>query len=221
MLVSTSPLRVLIADDHEIARFALVQWLSAEAEANTSIAAIESVETGQQVFAKILDSSEPHISFLIIDLDMPDISGIEVIRQLRAKEWSKPIMVVSGSHIATVRDVLEAGANAFISKQEGQQTFLDGVRFILDNPESVWLSPATHRAMMLAESLLKRTNLTTAEQNILRLINLPGKDIADALGIAESTVKKHLWNIFQKLGISSRHEAIDFAVRVGLLTSRR
>jgi DNA-binding NarL/FixJ family response regulator len=73
---------------------------------------------------------------------------------------------------------------------------------------------------MLSESMLKKADLTPAEQNVLRHIKRSNKEIADELNIAESTVKKHLWSIFQKLGIASRYDAIAFAVEAGLILSR-
>ncbi|MFY7999495.1 MAG: LuxR C-terminal-related transcriptional regulator [Candidatus Kapaibacteriota bacterium] len=160
------------------------------------------------------------IDMLIIDLDLPDMTGLEAITILRSEGWQKPILVISGSYIGTAKDALAVGANGFLSKQEPQDIFLEGFRFIVQNPHSQWVSPQTHRQIMLSESMLKKADLTPAEQNVLRHIKRSNKEIADELNIAESTVKKHLWSIFQKLGIASRYDAIAFAVEAGLILSR-
>jgi DNA-binding NarL/FixJ family response regulator len=218
-----SPLHIVVADDHEIARFALVQWLRDEQERSAAtIADVVAVASCQKALETIRASlgGDNAIGMLIIDLDLPDMTGLEAIKILRAEGWQKPILVISGSYVGTAKDALAAGANGFLSKQEHQDIFLEGFRFIVQNPHSQWVSPQAHRQIMLAETLLKKADLTPAEQNVLRHIKRSNKEIADELGIAESTVKKHLWSIFQKLGIASRYDAITFAVEAGLIIAR-
>jgi DNA-binding NarL/FixJ family response regulator len=184
-----------------------------------SVAAV--VSTGRQALDRIVLSPDAAaINFLILDLDMPDMTGLEVIKTLRTKAWKHPILTISGSHLATARDVLAAGANGFISKEEGQPVFAEAVRFLASSPTRTWLSPATHRQLLHTEQLLKKAGLTPAEQAVMRLAKLSNKEIADTLSISESTVKKHFWSIFQKLGISSRYDAITLAIEAGLIASR-
>jgi two-component system nitrate/nitrite response regulator NarL len=223
MISPITPLRVLVADDHDIARFALVQWLRDEQERRAdTIADVIAVATCREALETIRAAlgKDNAVDMLIIDLDLPDMTGLEAITILRSEGWQKPILVISGSYIGTAKDALAAGANGFLSKQEAQDVFLEGFRFIAQNPHSQWVSPQTHRQIMLSESMLKKADLTPAEQNVLRHIKRSNKEIADELNIAESTVKKHLWSIFQKLGIASRYDAIAFAVEAGLILSR-
>jgi NarL family two-component system response regulator YdfI len=225
-----SLLHILVADDHDVARFALVQWLCDEqtrglqagSETNVPIADVLAVSTCQNAIDTIraLLGKAHAIGMLIIDLDFPDMTGLDAIKILRADGWHEPILVISGSHIGTARDVLAAGANGFVSKQESQEVFIEGVRFLVENPSANWLSPQTHRQLMHSDALLKKADLTPTEQNVLRFIKRSNKEIAEELGIAESTVKKHLWSIFQKLGIASRYDAISFAVEAGLIVAR-
>lgn len=215
-------LRVLVADDHEIARYALAQWLREEQERSATITDIMAVATCQKAIQTIrtLEGKNDPIDMLIIDLDLPDMTGLDAIKLLRSEGWRKPIMVISGSYIGTAKDAIAAGANAFLSKQEPQEVFLEGFRFVAQNPDAQWVSPQAHRQMMHSDALLKKADLTPTEQSVLRLVKLSNKEIADELGIAESTVKKHLWNIFQKLGITSRYDAITFALEAGLILAR-
>lgn len=216
------PFNILIADDHDIARFALLQWLNDEKARGSLITDVRAVPTAHEALATIRASlgNADSVDMLVIDLDMPDMTGLEAITILRAEGWQKPILVISGSHIGTAKDALSVGASGFISKQESQEFFLEGIRFLAENPYSQWVSPQTHRQIMHSDALLKKANLTPAEQNVLRCIKLSNKEIAEKLGITESTVKKHLWSIFQKLGITSRYDAISFAVNAGLIVAR-
>ena len=234
MIPSIAPLRILVADDHDIARFALQQWLNDEKARGSLIADVRAVPTATEAIAIIraslgavlgaslsasLDNTDS-VDMLVIDLDMPDMTGLKAITILRAEGWKQPILVISGSHIGTVKDALAAGASGFISKQESQTIFLEGIRFLAQNPHAQWVSPIAHRQLMRSDAILKKADLTPAEQNVLRLIKLSNKEIAEKLDITESTVKKHLWSIFQKLGIASRYDAIAFAVDAGLIVAR-
>lgn len=217
------PLHIIVADDHEIARFALMQWLRDERERDAAtIAEVVAVASCQKALETIRTSlgKDNAIDMLIIDLDLPDMTGLEAIKILRSEGWLKPILVISGSYIGTAKDALAAGANGFLSKQEHQDVFLEGFRFIVQNPHSQWVSPQTHRQIMHSEAVLKKANLTPTEENVLRHIKLSNKEIAEKLGSTESTVKKHLWSIFQKLGIASRYDAITFAIEAGLIVAR-
>jgi DNA-binding NarL/FixJ family response regulator len=220
---SILPVRVLVADDHDIARFALVQWLRDEQQRdNSAIADVVAVASCRLAIETIRASlgTAKAIDMLIIDLDLPDMTGLEAITILRADNWQQPILVISGSYVGTAKDALAVGANGFLSKQEPQDVFLEGFRFVAQNPGAQWVSPQTHRQIMVTEALLKKADLTPAEANVLRHIKLANKEIAEKLGITESTVKKHLWSIFQKLGIASRYDAIAFAIEAGLILSR-
>lgn len=175
--------------------------------------------TGGQALALVrsASSSAEPVSFLVIDVQLPDVSGLVVVKTLREEGFEGTILMVSGSNRADMYDVLESGANGFFSKEDDHTVFLEAFIWLLENPDGTWLTPATHRRMLYAEKKLKSVGITNAERNVLRCITLSNKEIADKLGISESTVKKHLWSIFQKLGIESRQQALEFAVSAQLL----
>jgi two-component system nitrate/nitrite response regulator NarL len=154
---------------------------------------------------------------IVIDIDLPDMLGIEVIRALRNDGFSGTILVVSGSNRADIYDILDSGANGYVSKEAEHTVFIEAVLWLLEHPTETWLPPALHRRMLQSDRILQKSGITPAERNILRFVALSNKEIADKLNISESTVKKHLWSIFQKLGIDSRQEAHEFAVSSQLL----
>lgn len=214
--MSDNSIRIFITDDHEMARFALTTWI--EADTNTpSVVVVGTASCGNDTLKIIAGIA---VDILLIDIDLPDTSGLEVTKQLRAMGFTTNILCMSGSHLASSQDVINAGANGFVSKEESHAVFLEGIRWIAVNADSVWLSPYWHRQAMKSDNLLSQSHLTPAERNVLRHIRLSNKEIATELNLSESTVKNHLWSIYQKLGISSRREASDFALRTGIIPSR-
>ncbi len=199
-----------------MARFALKAWL----ESDTGTPALRVCGTASNGKDTLRQLPESGADIALVDIDLPDMTGIEIIREARTSGFTKPILAMSGSNTASLHDVLTNGANGFVSKTEGNEHFVDAIRFVAEHPTEKWLSPSAHRQMMLSQNLLEKSGLTPAEISILRHINFSNKEIAETLNLSESTVKNHLWSIFQKIGISSRHEALEFAVKSGLIAAR-
>lgn len=214
--MASDSILIFVTDDHEMARFALMMWI----EADTGLPDVRVVGTALRGGETLKALAGIEVDMLVIDIDLPDMTGLEVAKQLRANGFTKNILCMSGSHLASPHDVLSAGANGFVSKEEPPTVFLEGIRWIASNPGSFWLSPHWHRQSMKSDYLLSQVHLTPAERTVLRHIRLSNKEIADELGLSESTIKNHLQNIYQKLGISSRREASDFAIRVGIIAPR-
>jgi two-component system nitrate/nitrite response regulator NarL len=217
--VNSSPYHILITDDHEVTRFGLLQWIRISLKNHEPQPRFSDVGTGAQALAlvrSVQDSTHP-VTMIVIDIDLPDMLGIEVIRALRNDGFSGTILVVSGSNRADIYDILDSGANGYVSKEAEHTVFIEAVLWLLEHPTETWLPPALHRRMLQSDRILQKSGITPAERNILRFVALSNKEIADKLNISESTVKKHLWSIFQKLGIDSRQEAHEFAVSSQLL----
>ncbi len=210
---------ILITDDHAVTRFGFLQWIRLLLKDTHPDSLFNDVGTGAEALAFVRsekDSDFP-VTMLIIDVDLPDMLGIDVIRTLRHEGFEGTILVVSGSNRTDIYEILDSGANGFVSKEQEHTVFLDAVKWLLEHPSEIWLTPTLHRRMLQSEKVLHKVGITTAERNVLRFIALTNKEIGERLAISESTVKKHLWNIFQKLGVESRQEAQEFAVSAQLL----
>ncbi len=231
-------IRTFIVDDHAVIRFALEAWAqktseqaNAEAVAASAsgvltstaaeIVVVGSADNGTDAL-RLIPEAQPNV--LLIDLQLPDMQGTEVIRQLRASGWDKqklPILLMTGMETAQVKDILASGANGYLSKQESSETFIAALRHIVKYPLDVWLNPAVAKQMLSAEKAFQEAGITAAEKNVLRLIRLSNEEIGELLGISKGTVKNHVANIFQKLGITEREEAVQFAVKTGLIPRLR
>ncbi len=215
----TDSIKVFVVDDHEVIRFALEAWTTSASISGTSevITVVGSAANGADAL-RLVPETQPNV--LLIDLQLPDMLGTDVIRQLRENGWDAQklrAIVMTGLETASVKEILASGANGYLSKQESSETFLAAIRHIATHPSEVWLNPTVAKQMLAIEKAIYETGITTAEKNVLRLIRLSNEEIGELLTISKGTVKNHIANIFQKLGITTREEAVTFAIKVGLI----
>ena len=206
------PIRVLIADDHEMVRKGIRSWLEAE----TDIEVIDDLERGKDIIPK-MEILKPDV--LLLDLHFPDVHGLDIIRSLRAKGNTIPILVMTGYEKQRAKAVLEAGANGFISKEESKERILEAVRWAGRKEEGMWVSPAAAQEAIQSDKAIALADLTKTELKVLSLIERSNSQIAEKLFLSEGTVKNHISNIYSKLGVTSRREASTWARKQGILES--
>ncbi len=207
--------QVLIADDHPIVRSGIRTELSRHQEFEIVGEAV----TGDQVLEW---ATKAKIDVVILDINMPGLKTLEVIKRLRKSYPATKILVVTAyTDKGTVTGILNAGAEGFITKDEDPYVIPDAIRSILKGKN--WLGPV---ASTLIVKRLKepRTNqgnslLTDREITVLRLIanGLTTKEIANQIGMAERTVEFHITNIYEKVGVNSRASAVNWAKEKGLI----
>ena len=207
-----NPIRVIIADDHEMVRKGIRSWLDAEAD----IEVIDDLERGKDIIPK-MEILLPDV--LLIDLHFPDIHGLDVIRSLRAKGNPTPILVMTGYEKQRAKAVLEAGANGFISKEESKERVIEAVRWAARKEDGMWISPVAAQEAIQADKAIALTELTKTELKVLSLIERSNTQIAEKLFLSEGTVKNHISNIYSKLGVTNRREASTWARKQGILES--
>jgi DNA-binding NarL/FixJ family response regulator len=212
-------IRVLVADDHAIFREGLRQLLEAEDD----IAVVGEASNGTECVA-LVSKLKPDI--LVLDLKMPDRDGLAVLSELGGKESKVKTIVLTASE--EERDYVEAvrrGARGIALKQAASELLLDGIRQV--HRGEMWIDQRVAADVMKAMTQPstapgdRRQLLTEREQDIVRLVlqGFRNKEIAGKLSISEQTVKNHLHNIFDKLGVSDRLELALYALHHKLVQS--
>jgi len=210
----TAPLRILIADDHELVRRGLRALLSSKpgwvvcAEAATGRAAIAMAE-----------KHRPNV--VVMDIAMPELNGLEAIRSI-SKALPKTEFVVLSVHYSEqlVKDVIEAGAHAYVLKSDADLELVLAVE-ALASQRSFFTASATD---IILDGALKKDSipvglsprrLTSREREIIQLIaeGRSNKEVADVLSISTKTAETHRANLMRKLGLHSAADVVRYAVR--------
>jgi two-component system, NarL family, response regulator len=151
----------------------------------------------------------------LLDLRMPVMEGVEVVRRIREIDpRARVIVLTTYDTDEEISRALKAGAKAYVLKDISAENLIGCIRDVLAG--KTYLAPAA--AAKLAEGVT-HVQLTPREMSALRLMadGKANKEIAGALGISERTVKTHLGHLFEKLGVTSRTEAVKVATRRGLV----
>jgi DNA-binding NarL/FixJ family response regulator len=212
-------MRILVADDHSLFRDGLVSLLEA---ANLDV--VGQVGDGEAAIEAAL-RLRPDV--VLMDLNMPGIGGLEALRRLRA-EWPtvQVVMLTVSEEQADLVAAVQSGARGYLLKHLKADEFLDMLHG-LERGEAAMSRQTTARLMsgmtQLSRSASDPVNLTEREAELLRLLaeGLSNKSIAQKLSLSENTVKYHLKNILQKLGVHNRTEAATQAIRMGLTKPNR
>ncbi len=207
-------LRVLLADDHTL----IFEAVALALEGAKDLEIVACAESGSQVLP-LVRQTKPDL--VVLDLRMPGVDGLTCLRQLRERFPDVKTAVLSGLDLdETVEAALEAGANAFISKTIDPAELPDALRRAATEP--VPQAEAIGRGVTRTGSAVDETGLTERELAVLCALAQAqsNREIARSLWLAEQTVKFHLTNIYRKLDVHSRTEAVHWAYRHGLLESQ-
>jgi len=200
--------RVLVVDDHALLRTGVANIINQEAGLRVVAEAGNGVEA--------LDAFERHRpDVTLLDLRMPVMEGVEVVRRIRQIDpQARVIVLTTYDTDDEIERALKAGAKAYVLKDISADDLVACIRDVLAG--KTYLAPAA--AAKLAEGVT-RVQLTPREMATLRLMadGKANKEIASQLDISERTVKTHLGHLFEKLGVTSRTEAIKVATRRGLV----
>lgn len=205
---ASDALTILIADDHPIVR----EGLRALIETQADMDVIAESANGQEAVEKF-SSLQPDVSLL--DLRMPLMNGIQALLAIR-QEWPGARAAIMSSYQSEedVYCALHAGALGYVLKDSSLENLIQCIHTVADGRMWVPASIGAKLAKRVADE-----ELTNRESEVLNLMGLgkSNREIASALKIAESTVKVHVTHILEKLKASGRAEAINIAVRRGLL----
>ncbi len=211
---------VVLADDHPLLREALRNILEKEVDFEI----VGDAGDGEEA-VRLATELVPCV--VIMDISMPKMSGLEAIRQIKAKCPEIGILVLTvhddSEHIL---GILEAGAAGYLTKAVFGKEVVQAVRAVatgetvLSSSVSQQLIKHALRHMTKPVSLDKSDRITSRELEILRLAahGMSNRDIAERLCLSLRTVKGYLQEIFSKLSVASRTEAVIIALRSGILT---
>ena len=213
-------IRVLVADDHPAFREGLTRLLAEEGDIEV-VAEAGDGEEAVELASELL----PDIA--VIDVSMPKINGIEATRRIKAACPATAILIVSAyGYESYVLGAVEAGAAGYLVKNVRVRELVSAIRAVHAG-ETVLDPQAAHRVFSRLSHTRGMTRvgetapqLHQREMEVLRLAagGMSNKEIAQELAISVRTVQTHMVNIFGKLGVGSRTEAVLHALREGWLT---
>jgi DNA-binding NarL/FixJ family response regulator len=202
-------LKVVVADDHGL----MVEAVRIALHGRPDFEIVGVAESGSQVLP-VAQRTKPDL--VLLDLRMPGMDGLTCIRLLRERVPSVKIAVLSGvDSDEMAKEALRLGASAFISKRVSPDELPEALATAYEETVRETIGRAED-GLTLA---VREAGLTARELEILRALSngLSNKEIAKRLWLAEQTVKFHLTNIYRKVNVSSRTEAVHWAYRHGLL----
>lgn len=221
-MVSSPSIRIVLADDHTIFRDGLRRLLSSEPGFDVIGEAANGVEALQ-----VVEQLKPDV--LLLDLAMPKMPGLETLRELAAqKSPTSVILLTAAVEKRQIVEALQVGAKGVVLKDAATQLLLKAIRTVYGGQFWVGREPVDDMVRYLREQPTQQTStraksygLTRRETEILSAIvsGLSNKEIANRFSLSEDTVKHHLTNIFDKVGVSSRLELALFAINNHLIES--
>jgi two-component system response regulator DegU len=208
---------VIIADDHPIVRNGIKNELSRYDE----IEVVGEAESGDESLQKAI-SLQPDV--LLLDINMPGFRAIDVVREICKLEGKTKVLILSAfGDLEYILAMLKAGARGYMLKDEEPATIAKGIRAI--SKGETWLSADVATRLVFAsvsnDKNIGSSELTSREKEVLCLIarGYDNQKIAEALSISEGTVKNHVSNIYDKIGVNSRAEAVAWSWQHGLVKS--
>lgn len=200
-----TPVRVILADDHPVWREGIRSIL----EANPGITVIAEAGGGLEAL-RLARSLEADV--LVLDMEMPDLSGVEVARAVQAEELPVRVLALSAySDPIYVQSLLQLGAAGYVTKDKPPSLIAEAVLGVAAG-EGRWFVQTASMKKSAADSLTER------ERAVLLLLaeGRSNGDIASALFVSESTVRNHLTSVYAKLGLGTSREAVAWAWKTGL-----
>ena len=212
----TGTIRLLVADDHPVVRDGLTAILGTQPD----FAVVGEAATGLEAVQKS-EALQPDV--ILLDLEMPEMDGVEALRRLReANPDIRAIVFTAFDTDERILSAVQAGAKGYLLKGAPREELFNAIRVVYAGGvllQPIVTSKLLHSISSQEEQAGSLEPLTARELEVLRLMSqgLQNKEIAAALVISERTVKFHVSSILSKLSAGNRTEAVTIAARQGLI----
>ncbi len=217
---STNPIRVLLVDDHVVMRRGLRMLIE-----NQPGLCVVGEATDRD--AAILSAAREQPDIILLDLDLGDQSGLDILPELRTVAKGARVIVLTGIRDPVEhRQAVRLGATGMVLKEQAVDTLVKAIERV--HAGETWLDPALVAHVLADRSRARGSDadpaaagivaLTEREREVIALIGegLKNRQIGERMSISETTVVHHLTSIFDKLGVANRLELVTYAYRHGL-----
>ena len=208
---------VMITDDHSMIREGLKQLLELEGDFKVVAEAADGVECISK-----LEEVTPDV--LLLDINMPNMNGLEVLQKMKEKKIKVKVLVLTiHSEVEYLLKAVDIGVNGYLLKDSESAELKKAINAVVsgDNYIQPSLIPVLNAKMIDRDKdVVKIESLTRRELEVLKNLSygMYNKEIAEKLDISERTVKNHISNIFKKIEVTDRTQAAVFAIRNNLIT---
>jgi DNA-binding NarL/FixJ family response regulator len=211
----TTPVRIVVVDDHHLFRAGVIELLQSVPEFDIAAEGATGVEA-----VTLTHQAKPDI--VLLDVEMPGPGATATIRKiLEASPRTRIVILTMHDDADIVRDLLDAGASGYLLKSAGRSELIAGITAAARTDDAIMISVSRNTALQLGRtpSVPEPTLLSAREYEVLTLLATAhsNRDIARQLHITDATVKRHLANIYAKLGATSRLDAVRKAGQRGIL----
>ena len=214
----SAPTRILLADDHALVRRGLRMILDAEPDLTVVVEAADGTEA-------VADATAGGVDLAILDIAMPQMTGIQAARQISRSAPDVRILILSMyDNEQYFFESLRAGASGYVLKSVADRDLIEACRASMRGESFLYPGAVTALIRDYLErdrrgDRIPKSILTPREEQITKLIaeGNSTKEIADALRISVKTVDRHRANVLQKLGLRDRLDLTRFAIRTGLI----
>lgn len=208
----TEPIRILVADDHPVVRNGLIAMLKTQPDFQITAEASDGQET-----VRLTLKHNPDI--VLLDLEMPILDGVEVLRTLRLEQPSVKVLVFTAfDSDERILGAIQAGAQGYLLKGAPREEVFNAIRVVSQGGSLLQPVIASKLIQHVAEDRIS-ADLTEREMEVLNLLakGYTNREIAEQLVITERTVKFHVSSILRKLDAGNRTEAVSIAAQQGLV----
>lgn len=217
---SPRPIRILLADDHQMVRDGMRRLI----EAQPGWSVVAEADNGRDAVALTVQH-QPEVA--VLDFSMPGLNGLEATRQIKRQSPDTEILIFTGGHNEeTILSVFEAGARSFLLKTDAKEDILSAIRALAQHKS--YFTPEVGEivfARLLSgrkgspEAQPERGRLTAREREIVQLVaeGRSNKEVADTLKISVKTAETHRAAIMRKLELGNLSDLVRYAIRNGII----